>query len=189
MDDHQSKGAVIASDAIVPIDIGFGAVGNFHTRTGVVADHVLRSRSYSVTAVQNQMAGQHSDSESTVAGDCGASHVAVHVEGTPADTDSRPCAVLDGAVGDVDVRIEAGQANPRAVLHGNVVEVDAGIFVHDKSTAAIEGNALDVDPLRVVDGQQMTISVARHYRSRWVAKNRQVGARKEHDVLVAGAYD
>src|SRR5262245_36623428 len=147
MDDHQSKGTVIASDAIIPIDIGFGAVSHFHTRTRVVADHVLRSRSYSVTAVQNQMAGQHSDSEPPVAGDCGAGHVAVHIEGTSTNTDSGSCAVLDGAVGDVDVRIQAGQADPRAVLHGDVVEVDAGIFVYDNPAAAIERNPLDVDTL------------------------------------------
>src|SRR5215471_10353150 len=58
VDDHKSKGAVVAGDAIIAADIGFGAVGDLDSRSAIVADYILRSRSNAIATVKDQMAGE-----------------------------------------------------------------------------------------------------------------------------------
>src|SRR5260370_24709864 len=56
VDDHQPKGAQIAGDAVIAVDVGFGAVANLHSRSALVTDYVLRSSSDAVAAPQDQTA-------------------------------------------------------------------------------------------------------------------------------------
>src|SRR5207302_2978622 len=125
VDHQQAKRAVIAVDAVVAVDVALGAVDDFHAYSAVVADHVFRSRSDPIAAIEYQVRGAGRDSQPAVARDGGAGHVAVHVERSTVHAHARTRAVLDGAVGDVHQRIQAGQPDAGAVLDGDIGEIHA----------------------------------------------------------------
>src|ERR1700682_337074 len=178
---------MVAGDAVITVDVGFGAVANLHARAAIVTDHVLRSLSNAVAAIQGQVAGDDGDSEPPIVGDGGSGDVTVHIEGAAADLESGTRAVLDGAIGDVDQRVIAGEADAAAVLNGDGVEIHAGIANDQNALAAIEGEVLDEDSLGAMNGEQLPVGVAGNYCRSWIAKNEEVRATQHRDILVTGA--
>src|SRR6266478_8802691 len=106
--DQQREFAAIVDDSIVGVNVGFGGAGNFHSSRAVVADDVFCSRCHAVAAIQDQVRGECGNSDSSVIGH---GNSAVHVEGAAAHADAGAGAALDGAVGEMHQRINAGEAN------------------------------------------------------------------------------
>src|SRR5262249_49800502 len=59
VDNFQPEGPLVADNAVVAIDVGFGAVAHLHSDASVVADHILGAGSHLIAAVQDQVACEH----------------------------------------------------------------------------------------------------------------------------------
>src|SRR6266849_1598113 len=107
MKDLKAERAMVILDSVVATNVGFRRVKHGNSYTGIVAEDVFGPGSDAVAAIQNQVAGSNADAAAPVVRYSAAGDVTVHIKGAASDADSRPRAVLDCTVGDVDQGVNA----------------------------------------------------------------------------------
>ena len=141
VDDLQTKRSAVESDLVVAIDVAFRSVEKRDSNSAVMADDV-GSSGRAVAAVQDQMGRGSTYSAAPVVRKVDAG---VKIKSAAAHTDPRPGVADDGAVGEVDQRVDAGHADAGPVLNGDGIKIDVLAAIDEDTAAAIESDVV-ADP-------------------------------------------